>query len=71
MNDKTKLKYLNATIMETQRVGNLAPLGINHATARDVIFKGYHIPKDTMIMPNFTSVLFDKTIWGKDAEEFR
>ncbi|KAL4237192.1 hypothetical protein ACF0H5_005572 [Mactra antiquata] len=41
-----------------------------HATSHDLIFKGFSIPKEAIIVPDFDSVLFDEDIWG-DPEVFR
>ncbi|XP_005100918.1 cytochrome P450 2C3 [Aplysia californica] len=71
MHDKTKLKYLNAAIMETQRIGNTVPMGLTHMCARDTTFRGFKIPKGANVIGNMTSVFFDKTVWGEDVDTFR
>lgn len=71
MQDKTKLNYLNAVIMETQRLASIVPLSLLHLCSENVTLNGYTIPKGTYIVPNLDSVLHDKTIWGKDAMSFK
>ncbi|CAG5128740.1 unnamed protein product [Candidula unifasciata] len=71
MQDKTKLPYLNAVIMETQRLASIVPLSLLHLCSENVTLKGYTIPKGTWIIPNLDSVLHDKAIWGKDAMSFK
>ncbi|XP_055507621.1 cytochrome P450 2K1-like [Leucoraja erinacea] len=61
--DRKSLPYTNAVIHEVQRFGNIVPMNIMHSTTADVNFKGYFIPKDTLVIPLLTSVLFDKTQW--------
>jgi len=70
IHDRPKLSYLNAAIMETQRVGNVGPMVLKRC-ARDVEFRGFHIPKGTTIMSNLSSVLNDTTLWGEDINVFR
>ena len=69
--DKKNLKYVNAAIFETQRMGNVVPIGIVHKASRDTWFKGYRIPKDTSVVGCLTSIMFDEEIWGPDVDSFR
>ncbi|BFZ07130.1 hypothetical protein BsWGS_10169 [Bradybaena similaris] len=71
MQDRSKLPYLNAAILETLRLASIVPLSLLHATSEDVTFRGYEIPKGTHIIPNLDSVLHDKAIWGEDVMTFR
>ncbi|KAG8445806.1 hypothetical protein GDO86_010552 [Hymenochirus boettgeri] len=66
---RKNMNYTNAVVHETQRVANVVPMNVPHATTRDINFKGYHLPKGTYIIPLLESVLFDKTQFEK-AEEF-
>ncbi|KAM6430448.1 uncharacterized protein PHA67_002446 [Liasis olivaceus] len=43
--DRENLPYTNAVIHEIQRISNVAPLGLPHATIQDVQLFGYKIPK--------------------------
>jgi cytochrome P450 len=70
LNDKTKLHYLNAAIMETQRKASIVPLSLVHMCTADVKVRGYTIPKGAHIWPNLDAVLWDKKTWG-DPENFR
>uniref|UniRef100_A0A8C2XJ63 Cytochrome P450, family 2, subfamily N, polypeptide 13 n=1 Tax=Cyclopterus lumpus TaxID=8103 RepID=A0A8C2XJ63_CYCLU len=63
MEDRPNLPYTNAVIHEIQRMGNIVPLNGPRMAARDTTLGGYFIPKGTSLMPNLTSVLFDKTEW--------
>ncbi|XP_041647258.1 cytochrome P450 2J1-like [Cheilinus undulatus] len=63
MADKPNLPYTDAVIHEIQRMGNIVPLNGLRTTAKDVMLGGFLIPKGTSVMPNLTSVLFDKTEW--------
>ncbi|KAL8615080.1 hypothetical protein ACOMHN_009156 [Nucella lapillus] len=70
MSDRPKMTYLEATICEVLRRADIAPLAVWHASAYDVNFRGYVIPKGTTITPFVGSVLHDLDIWG-DPENFR
>ncbi|CAG5115332.1 unnamed protein product [Candidula unifasciata] len=71
IHDKSQLTYLNAVIMETQRLASIAPVALPHQCSEEVTLKGFTIPKGTMILPNLDSVLHDKDTWGEDAMSFR
>ncbi|XP_015746656.1 cytochrome P450 2J6-like, partial [Python bivittatus] len=67
--DRENLPYTNAVIHEIQRISNVAPLGLPHATIQDVQLFGYKIPKDTMVFVNLHSAHFDESQW-KFPKEF-
>lgn len=69
--DKTQLTYLNAVIMETQRLANIVPLSVTHMSSEEATLRGYTLPKGTWVVPNLDSVLHDKDIWGEDVMTFR
>ncbi len=56
---------------EVFRLAPVVPLGVFHSLMADVTFKGYFIPKDTLVLGNIFGVHYDKKIWGKDVEIFR
>ena len=68
--DRAEMTYVEATIMEVLRISEITPLGVIHSTACDVELRGFTIPKDTLIMPNLDSVLFDPDVWD-EPEQFR
>ncbi|XP_040895603.1 cytochrome P450 2J6-like [Toxotes jaculatrix] len=63
MDDRANLPYTDAVIHEVQRIANIVPLSVPHVITRDIQLGGYTVPKGVTIIPNLTSVLFDKNEW--------
>lgn len=60
MADRNELPYTCAVVNETLRVANLLPLNLPHKTLKDVKINGYDIPKNTIIIPQISTVLYGK-----------
>ncbi|KAG9315904.1 cytochrome P450 [Chiua virens] len=50
--DRPLLPYVDALIREVLRYRPITPLSVPHASVNDDIYKGYHIPKGAIILPN-------------------
>ncbi|XP_008307034.1 cytochrome P450 2Y3 [Cynoglossus semilaevis] len=63
MEDRKSLPFTDAVIHEVQRFMDLVPFSIPHYALKDITFRGYTIPKDTVIIPFLHSVLKDEKQW--------
>ncbi|KAM8966341.1 cytochrome P450 2C25-like [Pelodytes ibericus] len=63
MKDRPQLPYTNAVIHECQRVLDLAPIAHYHAVQQETHFRGFTLPKGTMVIPYLSSVLSDPSHW--------
>ena len=70
LNDKAKMPYTEAAIMECLRLANIVPIIMPHNCLEDCEFEGYQIPKDTRILAHLWYVNRDPSIWG-DPDVFR
>ncbi|XP_057696755.1 cytochrome P450 2J2-like [Corythoichthys intestinalis] len=62
--DRPDMHYTEAVMYETQRLGNIVPLGFPKMASKEATLGGYIIPKGTAIVTDLTSVLFDKNEWA-------
>ncbi|XP_072308907.1 cytochrome P450 2Y3 [Eucyclogobius newberryi] len=64
MEDRKCLPFSNAVIHEVQRFLDLVPFSLPHYALKDITFRGYKIPKDTIIFPVLHSVLKEEKQWA-------
>ncbi|KAF6317068.1 cytochrome P450 family 2 subfamily E member 1 [Rhinolophus ferrumequinum] len=68
--DRLEMPYMDAVVHEIMRFINLVPLNVYHKATRDTVFRGYEIPKGTIIIPTLDSLLYDKQEFP-DPEQFK
>ncbi|XP_053778258.1 cytochrome P450 2E1 [Desmodus rotundus] len=68
--DRLEMPYVDAVVHEIQRFVNLVPANLLHEVAQDTLFRGYVIPKGTLIVPTLDSLLFDDQEFP-DPEKFK
>ncbi|XP_058122926.1 methyl farnesoate epoxidase-like [Anopheles ziemanni] len=68
--DRSLLPYCEAVILEVERIATVVPSGLVHRAMNDVELCGYHIPKDSIVLPLLYSLQMDKDYWT-DPDVFR
>ncbi|KIM35577.1 hypothetical protein M413DRAFT_347955, partial [Hebeloma cylindrosporum] len=68
--DAPNLPYLRAMVMEVLRWRPVGPLGLPRRTTADDWYKGYFIPKGTVVIANVWAMNRDPVVYP-DFEEFR
>ncbi|CAL8374768.1 unnamed protein product [Gadus morhua 'NCC'] len=63
MEDRKSLPFTDAVIHEVQRLLDIVPMNGPHYAEHDISFRGYDIPKGTMIIPMLHSVLREEKHW--------
>ncbi|XP_078605868.1 cytochrome P450 2J4-like [Branchiostoma floridae x Branchiostoma japonicum] len=69
LSHRSRLPYTDACIMEAQRIRTVVPLGLPHATTRQVTINGFDLPAGTQVLSNLWSVHMDPEYWP-DPERF-
>ncbi|KFQ85954.1 Cytochrome P450 2H1 [Phoenicopterus ruber ruber] len=59
MADRSQMPYTDAVVHEIQRFIDFLPFNVPHSVIKDIKFRDYFIPKDTMIFPMLSPVLHD------------
>ncbi|KAJ7595208.1 putative CyP450 monooxygenase [Mycena floridula] len=68
--DQPQLPYINALMKEAIRWMPVLPLAIPHLTLKDDVYRGYFIPKDSLVIGNSWKILHDSQLYGPNTEEF-
>ena len=69
LDDRPSLPMVQATIMETLRLGNVAETALPHYTLKDTTLAGYRVTKDTVVVLNLMAVHMDPSCW-EDPTKF-
>ncbi|KIL53882.1 hypothetical protein M378DRAFT_174541 [Amanita muscaria Koide BX008] len=67
--DRASLPYVEALYREFQRWRPVTPLGVLHTATDDDMYKGFYIPKGTLVIPNVWAIGRDEAIY-QDPERF-
>ncbi|KAK0479595.1 cytochrome P450 [Armillaria novae-zelandiae] len=61
--DRERLPYINALVLEVTRWHTVGPTDIPHCVTEDVIQSGYLIPKGSLIVANIWKMLHDPSVY--------
>nr|XP_002129611.2 cytochrome P450 2C42-like isoform X2 [Ciona intestinalis] len=67
--DRMRMPYCEATVLEVQRMATIAPIGLQHCSEDDQVLGGYRVPKRTSIVACYHSIHFDPKFW-KNPNKF-
>ncbi|RPD77552.1 cytochrome P450 [Lentinus tigrinus ALCF2SS1-7] len=62
--DRASLPYVSAVLKESLRWHNVMPLGVPHYTSEDIEYRGYFIPKGTVLIANAWACLHDPDVYS-------
>ncbi|KAH6925583.1 hypothetical protein HPB50_007606 [Hyalomma asiaticum] len=65
--DRKRMPYTMACILEMQRWKTVVPLGVSRESAEDVVIGDFFIAKGTVIIPNIWAVHNDPGLWEEPA----
>jgi len=63
ISDKASLPYVRSVVTEVFRLNPAIPLGIPHALGKDDVYKGMHLPKGSIVIPNVWHMLHDPEVF--------
>ncbi|XP_069072117.1 cytochrome P450 2J2-like [Pleurodeles waltl] len=69
--DRLQMLYVEATINEILRFGNISPAGVFREVTKDTTLRGYHLTKGTSVISNMTSLFFDPLVWKESSSSQR
>ncbi|KAI0772409.1 O-methylsterigmatocystin oxidoreductase [Trametes elegans] len=61
--DRPALPYIEAMVKEILRWYNVAPLGVSHRCMEEDAYRGWRIPKGSVIVPNAWAMLHDPEVY--------
>ena len=70
LSDRARMPYTDAFLMETQRMANIAPSGIEHVTREEIQLGGFTIPRGAMVVSLLMAVHMDEKYFP-EPEVFR
>ncbi|KAG8336713.1 hypothetical protein J6590_039794 [Homalodisca vitripennis] len=70
LTDRLNMPYNEAVVLESIRLFMGRCFGLPHRALKDTTLQGYNIPKDTMIIVNFNSVMMNPEFWD-NPDEYR
>lgn len=69
LDDKPQMSKCVSFINEVLRHANIAPFAVAHGVSEDTMFRGYLIPKESVLIPNLSTITGDDNLF-KNADMF-
>jgi len=66
--DLPSLPYLSALVKEIYRWQPVTPLGVPHQSTSDDLYNDYHIPANSIVIPNQWAMLNDEQVYPEPHE---
>ncbi|THU98672.1 cytochrome P450, partial [Dendrothele bispora CBS 962.96] len=66
--DRTSLPYIEAIYRETMRWHPTVPFGVPHKLMEDIIYRGWFIPKGTIVHANIWAITHDPAVYPNPNE---
>ncbi|BFZ10067.1 hypothetical protein BsWGS_13106 [Bradybaena similaris] len=66
--DEKDMPFTSAVLLESQRLGDIAPFSLLHSNFTEVHLRGYVIPAGGVVIPCVNSVHMDPQIWDSPTE---
>lgn len=66
--DRLRMPFTMASILEALRWRTVSPIGISRAVARDTVICGYDVPAGTVVVANFWSLHYDPAYWHSPSK---
>ncbi|ESO88638.1 hypothetical protein LOTGIDRAFT_179079 [Lottia gigantea] len=63
MSDRQNLPYVEATLLEAQRLGSIAPFALPHTPLKDTMVKGYLVPAGSLVLGHIYACHRDPKVW--------
>ncbi|KAI0264172.1 cytochrome P450 [Gloeopeniophorella convolvens] len=63
LDDRPRLPYVEAICKEVMRWQMVTPMGLPHASSEDDVYKGFFIPKGSIIIANAWAILHDPEVY--------
>jgi len=68
MDDRNSLPYVDALVKEIIRWWPVGPMGLPHLNTEEVAYRGYRIPKKSILMPNIWWFTHDPAVYKNPME---
>ncbi|KAJ2932181.1 hypothetical protein H1R20_g4891, partial [Candolleomyces eurysporus] len=66
--DRSSMPYVRSVLTEVLRWNPPVPLCLPHSSGKDDFYNGYHIPKDSIILPNIWFMTHDPEVYEEPSK---